>query len=155
MDEQKLRDRVGSAQLVIGEIRDTIDNFISQYSPAPIGFVFNDTDYYSSTLASLKLFTYSLEHPECFMPRIFQYYDDIIGSHWEMYGDRNGQLAAINDFNRSQGDIFIHHNQNLLADIHRNWRHQIYYCHLLKHPRYMDYIGGSPQTRLEAALALK
>jgi len=155
MNQELLKSRLGKAKLIIGDIKDTVGSFISDFNPAPIGFVFNDTDYHSSTLASLQLYRYSLSHPQNFAPRIFQYYDDVIGSQWEMYGEQNGQLAAINDFNRDQNDVIIHRNQNLINDLHRSWRHQIFYCHLLKHPEYSTYIGGTRQEHLKSALALK
>lgn len=155
MDEQKLRARLGDSKLILGDIRDTVNSFVAEFRPPPIGFVFNDTDYYSSTLASLSLFRHSVKHPECFSPRIFQYYDDIVGSPWEMYGECNGQIAAINDFNKSQDAVVIHQNRNLISDTHRHWRHQIYYCHLLMHPHYNTYIGGSSQENLETAISLK
>jgi hypothetical protein len=155
MDEQKLRSRLGDCKLVIGDIRDTVDSFVSDFRPAPIAFVFNDTDYYSSTLASLLLFRHYTKYPECFSPRIFQYYDDVIGTAWEMYGECNGQLAAINDFNQAQEDVVIHRNENLMKDTHLRWRFQIFYGHLLRHPDYNKYIGGSSQANLENALSLR
>jgi len=155
MDEPKLRARVPDATLVIGDIRDTVDSFVEKYRPAPIGVVFNDTDYWSSTAASLRLFDASRRLPEHFLPRIFKYFDDIIGRELEMYGPCNGQLAAIEEFNATHDDMKIHLNQNLMARTELPWRFQIYYCHLLKHPRYSDYIGGSEQDQLQDLLKMR
>lgn len=155
MEVKRLEERLGNVHLVIGDIRDTVSRFVEEYNPAPIGFIFNDTDYYSSTFASLQLFNHAISNPDNFMPRIFQYYDDIIGSAWEMYGTSNGQLAAVEDFNNIQQHTKIHLNQNLLRDTHRPWRYQIYYCHLFGHPRYETFVGGAEQDRIQEALTLR
>lgn len=155
MDEKKLRERLTEAKLVIGNVSKTVAGFLEKYDPAPIGVVINDTDYWSSTRDSLKLFDGAADRPEHFLPRLYLYFDDIIGSAIEMYGPYNGQLAAIEEFNASHPSIKVHRNQNLLADTHRAWRHQVYYAHLFDHPRYGDYIGGMQQDALESALRLR
>lgn len=155
MDEAKLRERAPAATLVLGDVRQTLEQFIPRYKPAPIGVVFNDTDYWSSTAASLPLFNAAAEFPEHFLPRIFNYFDDIIGTEIEMYGPFNGQLAAIEEFNAVNADIKIHLNQNLLPKVHIGWRHKIYYCHLFSHPRYCEYIGSGAQDAMESRLQLR
>ena len=155
MDEAKLRSRVPEANLVLGDIRATVDSFVETYRPAPIAVVFNDTDYWSSTAASFRLFESAAAYPEHFMPRIFKYFDDIVGTHTEMYGPYNGQLAAIEEFNRAHDNIKIHLNQNLLRRTDYGWRYQIYYCHLFDHPRYNEYIGDTQQDNLQNLLRLQ
>jgi hypothetical protein len=155
MDEGALRARLPEAKLVIGNIDNTIVEFVEKYHPAPIGAIMNDTDYWSSTLQSFRLFDSVAAHPECFLPRQFLYFDDIIGSDVEMYCDANGQLAAIADFNANHADKAIHRNQNLMPYTHRYYRWQIYYAHLFAHPRYYEYIGGTAQDKMEAALKLR
>jgi hypothetical protein len=155
MDEAKLRARVPDSTIVIGNIKDTVGSFVETYRPAPIGVIFNDTDYWSSTLDSFRLFESSAQYPEHFMPRIFKYFDDIIGTDTEMYGEHNGQLAAIKEFNESHDDMKIHLNQNLLGRVEYEWRLQIYYCHLFSHPRYNEYVGGAQQDNLQDLLRLR
>jgi hypothetical protein len=157
MDEAKLRARVPDSTLIIGDIRETVGSFVETHKPAPIGVVFNDTDYWSSTAASFTLFDSSRAHPEHFMPRIFKYFDDVTGTQYEMYGPYNGQLAAIEEFNQSHDDMKIHINQNLVQQRpDYSWRYRIYYCHLFDHPRYNDYIGGGgPQDVLHERLKLR
>ncbi len=155
MDEPALRARLPEAHLIIGDIRDTIASFIDQHDPAPIGAIMNDTDYHSSTRESFRLFDYAKDHPQNFLPRMFLYFDDIIGTAWEMYGSHNGQLAAIEDLNRAQENIRVHLNQNLISQTHIGYRYQIYYAHLFEHPLYGRYIGNEQQDGLEAALKLK
>ena len=155
MDEAKLRAKVPDAKLVIGNIRDTVSSFVEEHCPAPIGAIMNDVDYHSSTLESFRLFASTNKLAECFLPRIFMYFDDIIGGAAEMYGPFNGQLAAINEFNTAQENVKIHLNQNLMPFAHISYRHQIYYAHLFQHPLYDRYIGAQLQKNLEDALKLK
>jgi hypothetical protein len=154
MDEAKLRARVPQAKLVIGNVRDTVASFLTDHDPAPIGVIVNDTDYWSSTADSLKLLDLAATSPDAFLPRMFMYFDDIIGNETEMYGPYNGQLAAIDEFNAIRARAKVHRNENLMAMTHLNWRRQIYYAHLFDHPRYADYVGDAQQENLEAALKL-
>jgi hypothetical protein len=155
MDQDALRKKVPDAKLVIGNIRETIGSFIETYRPAPIGVVFNDVDYWSSTLDSFRIFQNIGDKSGHFLPRIFMYFDDIIGTDSEMYGPYNGQLAAINEFNATVEDVKIHLNQNLLMKSHLNYRYQIYYCHLFAHPRYNEYLGDAQQAKIFNALKLQ
>lgn len=154
MDEPALRKRLPDAKLVIGEVKETIPRFFDAHTPAPIGAIFNDVDYWSSTRDSFTLFNAVSSRPQNFLPRIFMYFDDIIGWNHEMYGPFNGQLAAMHDFNAGQDAVKIHLNQNLLPLLHLKYRHQIYYAHLFAHPDYNKYIGDTDQEVLEDALKL-
>lgn len=155
MDQKKLRERLPTAKLVIGNIKDTVGSFVESQNPAPIAVIVNDTDYWSSTRDSFRLFDSVASRPENFMPRIFMYFDDIIGTPLEMYGSFNGQLAAINEFNANHPSIKFQLNQNLLSQSHLNWRFQIYYAHLFEHPLYGRYIGGVQQEAIQRALELQ
>lgn len=154
MDEPALRKKVPDGKLVIGDVKDTIPNFFDAHDPAPIGAIFNDVDYWSSTKDSFALFEAAKARPQNFLPRIFMYFDDIIGWEFEMYGPFNGQLAAISELNAAQDDVKIHLNQNLMPLLHVNYRHQIYYGHLFNHPEYNTYLGDADQDVLESNLKL-
>jgi len=154
MDYSALRARIPEGKLVIGEVKDTIPEFFNAHNPAPIGAIFNDVDYWSSTRDSFALFDKVAARPQNFLPRIFMYFDDIIGRVYEMYGPFNGQLAALSEFNAAQDAVKIHLNQNLLPNSHLKYRHQIYYAHLFGHPQYNDYIGDEDQEGLEHDLKL-
>jgi hypothetical protein len=154
MDVPALKKRLPSAKLILGNIRDTIPSFLEEHDPAPIGAIFNDLDYWSSTADSFKLLDGAASRPQNFLPRICMYFDDIIGTEVEMYGPYNGQLAAIAESNSSREKIKIHLNQNLLPRTHVKYRHQIYYAHIFDHPEYETYIGGALQIRMEDDLRL-
>lgn len=155
MDEHALKARVPEAKLVIGDIRETIADFLDRHDPAPIGVMFNDTDYHSSTRESFRVFRHADSRPEHFLPRIFMYFDDVLGSELEMYGAHNGQLRAIAELNAEQEKVRIHRNQNLIHQDYLPYRHQIYYAHLFEHPEYGTYIGEGRQATIEGLLTLK
>ncbi len=96
MDESALRSRLTSATLVLGDVRDTLSTFADTYCPAPIGAVMQDLDLYTSTKAALAVFDLHERHR---MPRIFTYFDDIIGKETALYNDYTGERLAIGEFN--------------------------------------------------------
>lgn len=152
MDTAALAPRLQSAQLVLGNVRDTVGDFFAKPGRPPLAVILNDLDYFSSSRDAMKILDTSAVN---FLPRLFVYLDDVVGGPEEMYGPCNGQLAAVELFNQSHDRIKLHLNQNLLPDSSLPWRTQIYYAHLFDHPRYQDYIGGSRQAEIEAGLKLQ
>ena len=61
MDQEKLRQRLKKARLIIGDVGDMIDGFIAS-APAPVGFVWIYVDLNSSTMAAFKLFDGDRRH---------------------------------------------------------------------------------------------
>lgn len=155
MDVDALRARVPQANLILGDIAGTVHSFVETYDPAPIGAIFNDTDYWSSTRESFRLYEAAQDRPHNFLPRQFLYFDDIVGTELEMYGPCNGQLLAIDEFNSQQSRVAIHLNHNLLTKVHLPWRRQIYYAHIFEHPDYARFIGADRQEEMEQALKLR
>jgi hypothetical protein len=82
------------------------------------------------------------------------YFDDVIGSEYEMYSSCNGQLLAISEFNKRQDRVYVGLNRNLQTRADLAYRSQIYYAHLKCHPQYRQYIGASRQEDIERALRL-
>jgi hypothetical protein len=82
--------------------RDDLPAFIRREDLAPVGFIAFDVDYYSSTLAALKV----LEAPMAkLLPRVVCYMDDIVGDVDTACNHYTGTLAAIDTFNQRHGDI--------------------------------------------------
>ena len=152
MDEPTLRARLHPAKLVLGNVADTVSEFFTRHNPAPVGAIFNDLDLYTSTRDSLRLFEQDVSR---FLPRLFMYFDDVIGTELEMYSECNGQLLALSEFNSRQQEVFVGLNQNLLARNEVEYRYQIYYAHMRSHPLYRQYIGGEDQVSMEVALRLR
>jgi hypothetical protein len=95
MDQAKLRDRLRFAELFIGKISETLPVFL-RHKPAPIGAICVDVDYYSSTMELFKLFDMGRNGT---MPRVYMYFDDIIGTEGELHSSFTGERLAISDFN--------------------------------------------------------
>ena len=96
-DVERLRQRLSTAQLVLGDVAETVKDFVAR-NPAPIGAVMVDLDLYSSTAAALKMF----QDPSvnC-LPRVFFYLDDITGEPLQAYNEYTGELLAIREFNEA------------------------------------------------------
>lgn len=134
MDERSLRQRLTRAKLVIGDIKETLPEFLKS-KPAPVGFISVDVDLYTSTVDTLKI----LDADESLLlPRVHCYFDDIMGcSCAEFLGER----LALNEFNENHpkakiSPIFGLWNyvpQRYSGDI---WVHMIYMAHLLDHSLY-------------------
>ena len=154
MDVERLKSRLTRAKLILGNVKDTSENFFKKYNPAPVGALFYDMDYHSSTRDCFKLFDES-EIEKFFLPRLYLYMDDVIGQDIEMYGEFNGQLLAIKDFNQRSDGIKIHLNQNLLARNNFDAKHQIYYAHLFNHLQYSSFVGAEEKDISQQLLKLK
>ena len=143
MDVPKLRARLKKAELVLGDIKDTSKDFFEKYSPAPIGAIAYDVDFYSSTIAALNMLVTDERY---YLPRVFCYFDDTIGTETELYNDYIGERLAINEFNRTHSDTKFGLPYHLLAKkVVEPWYHQIWICHFFKHSRYNDFISTENQ----------
>jgi hypothetical protein len=88
----KLRERT---RLVLGDVGATI---ATTTLTAPLGFISFDLDYYSSTVAAMRI----LAQPR--LRRVAMYFDDVA----EHYNHRfAGELLAIEEFNAAQVDVRI------------------------------------------------
>jgi hypothetical protein len=153
MDMAALQSKLKRAKLVIGDIKNTIGRFFAEYEPAPIGCVFHDLDYYSSTSDALSLFEADAEH---LLPRIFMYFDDIIGNNAWAISEFAGELLAIEEFNRRHAYRRIAANRCMpLLYPDQWWAHQIYIYHDFQHPRYNDFVAHEVQIEVEAEIRLR
>lgn len=146
MDEAALRARLGRAKLVLGDVAETVPEFLSCHDPAPVGFVSFDLDYYSATMAAFRLF--DGDHA-AFLPRLQIYFDDIIGYELSSYNRFVGELAAIDDFNASRAEMKL---APAMAPrrfvLNLPWYHQIYLLHRFTHPLYSRYVSGAGPNSL-------
>tara|TARA_A100001015_G_scaffold61992_1_gene68367 strand:- start:189 stop:1031 length:843 start_codon:yes stop_codon:yes gene_type:complete len=151
MDKANLHQKLKRSKLILGDVKETVKNFIRNYNPAVIAAIYNDLDYYSSTYNSFKIFENDVTN---FLPRVFCYFDDVIGSAEEMYTEFSGELLAINEFNKNNQDKKISINRNLQ---HHNiiWKNQIYYLHQFNHPKYNDFIDPEEQVDINKSISIK
>jgi hypothetical protein len=135
MDVERLRAALPEhASLVIGDLADTARAFVDGVDPrCPIGFVALDVDYWSSTVAALRIFEHP--EPERYLPRTPLYLDDItFASHNRWCGE----LLAVEEFNernrwrKIERYSFLAHERLFRRSM---WIDQIYNLHVLDHAR--------------------
>jgi hypothetical protein len=134
MDLEKLQPRLKRAQLLLGSVADTVPQFLVSSMP-PIAFLAFDLDLYSSTMQAFQLLE---AHPSLLLPRIQCYFDDIFAF---TYGDCNGELRAIAEFNAA-------HELRKVAKLHglryympkryadEPWGEKFYLAHIFDHDLY-------------------
>jgi hypothetical protein len=143
MDLDALQRRLKRAKLVMGDVAQTAVRFIEDYNPAPIGGVAQDLDFYSSTVASLRVFDSDVAY---FLPRVFCYFDDTIGGDIELYNDFTGQRLAIHEFNAQRERVKLSPIYYLRAVANApTWHHQMWAAHLFDHPNYNTFISTEDQ----------
>jgi hypothetical protein len=121
----------GRAEIVWGDIADTIGAFTETLSPgAPLGFVSVDVDIYTATKAALRCLTGS---PEAYLPAVSMYFDDVsffFANRWA------GELAAIEEFNVEHDLRKIDLDRSLPGSRRTSssaWYRNMYACHVLDH----------------------
>jgi hypothetical protein len=129
--EQLQRDFAGTAELILGDVADTVDGFVAGLSPeAPLAFAAFDVDMYSSTLDSMR----SLSGPaDCYLPAVSLYFDDV----GFFFANRLcGALAAIDQFNATSELRRVDLDRSLPGrrpERASQWYPRMYACHVLDH----------------------
>ena len=144
MEEGVLRKRLRRARLVLGDVRDTVPEFLRSQA-APVGFISFDLDYYSSTTHALKVLT---ADPALVLPRVHCYFDEIAGYTYSAY---NGERLAIEEFNSAQKlrkvtPIYGLRHFVPSIDFFRKWPSCIYLGHVFDHPLYNQFDGLNAET---------
>ena len=142
MNKDVLKNKLKKSIIVEGDVKNTTKDFFEKYNPAPIAFIINDLDYYSSTINSFNIF---YGDSKFYLPRIFCYFDDVLGDEISMYSDHSGELLAISEFNETNKNKKILLNKNLVSSSKNHWRYQIYYYHDFLHPEYNNYVETDNQ----------
>jgi hypothetical protein len=139
MDAAELRGRLKKARLVLGLVKETIGQFVDA-RPHPVAFISFDLDYYSSTMEAFELLD---AEKELLLPRVYCYFDDILGF---TYSDFAGERLAIADFNAS-------HRLRKISPIYglryflpapydqARWNEMMFIAHLFDHDLYGRYDG--------------
>lgn len=139
MDEVALRNRLSRAQLVLGDVKETVPS----YRPSsPIGFISFDLDYYSSTLEALQIME-GLDW-ERWLPRVHAYFDDLRTVEWV------GERQAITEWNSRHDDRKVGQVMGLRDSVFSApaWADQMFEIHLFEHPLYGKKIRTAPSLRL-------
>jgi hypothetical protein len=143
MNGEKLRSRLTLSELVIGDVADTVASFVQRYNPAPIGALLMDLDYYSSTKYALTLFDL---HRTRVLPRVFTYFDDVIGDDTSLYNEHTGALLAINEFNSAHATQKLCRADYLTTRSYpETWYHQIFIYHDFVADAYNQFVSEENQ----------
>lgn len=137
-----LKQKLKRAQLVIGEVKNTVPVFTKKYRPAPIGFVAFDLDFYSSTKEALKIFY--AEH-QFLLPRIICYFDDVLElDGLGLFNEYIGELAAIREFNDDSRGMKLCKINGLSEGryFRATWPEATYALHLFNHKLYNQNIAN-------------
>lgn len=120
--------------------------FPQEENPAPIGFISFDLDYYSSTAEAFQLFD---EHNNLFLPRVFCYFDDCIGSDSELHSEFTGELLLINEFNHrnSQRKLGKINGLRYKRIFESRWNDVMYVLHLFDHHLYCQNINPNSEVK--------
>ncbi len=149
MDEKKLRARLGRAELIVGMVERTVEDFLAS-DPAPVGFISFDLDQYTSTTHAFKVLE---AEPRLLMPRIHCYFDDILGF---TCGDHNGERLAISEFNETHAYRPVSQIYGLRFCLPRklreaNWTEKMFMTHVVEHPLYNQWDGMLRRASLDLA----
>jgi hypothetical protein len=142
MDVDRLRAQLSGTQLLLGDVGDTVSEFLSNSIRFPIGFIAFDLDYYSSTTKAFRVFE---GLPETRLPRVYCYFDDITWPERACHNEYTGELGAIRDFNARSYEkkicpIHLFRNTRPQPE---TWNDQFYVLHDFSHPSYCTNITPS------------
>lgn len=148
MDQDALSKRLFRSRLVLGDVKDTVPSFVNNFRPAPVGAVFLDLDFWSSTRDALMLFA---GPASTLLPRIHCYCDDVISAEGGgVLSEDVGQLRAIRDYNGINEMRKLRPVAGLTSTrpIKATWNSQIYVHHAFDHPSYATYTHDDPNRQL-------
>lgn len=121
-DENALRQKLPEfAELIIGDIGDTVKLLPEKIGSAKIGFVAVDVDYYSSTKKALPIFQFSADK---YLPAVPIYFDDV--EQLLTYNEQCGETLAIKEFNQENQTRKIEKKMDFNIP-------RFYVCHVLDH----------------------
>jgi hypothetical protein len=148
MNVPAVQTRLRRARLILGDVKDTVPNFLKLDDFAPIAFVAFDLDYYSSTREAFRIFEAADKH--C-LPRVLCYFDDITSADQQYFCEDVGELLAIQEFNahatRNHRIRPIHGWKQSLP-LESGWADSMWAYHRFDHSRYNEYIGRRHDPRV-------
>jgi hypothetical protein len=134
MDVERLQARLRSAELILGDVADTVAPFVAR-RPPPAAFISFDLDLYSSTAQALRLLE---ANADVLLPRVHCYFDDITGY---TYAEFNGERLAVREFNernhlRKISPIYALNHYVPSRCARDLWVEKMHLAHILDHPLY-------------------
>jgi hypothetical protein len=146
MDEAALRKRLVRAELVLGDVAETVPELLASPTLAPVGFIAFDLDYYSSTKAAFRIFEGASATR---LPRVYCYFDDIAGPEFACMNEFVGEYLAIREFNDEHARQKICPIANLKIERPKAapWNDQTFVFHDFDHPLYTKNIAPTGAWR--------
>jgi hypothetical protein len=147
----------GRAELIFGDIKDTIDGFVASLNEsAPLGFISVDVDIYSGARSALRCLG---GRPELYTPAVSIYCDDVqfyFANRW------CGELRAMEEFNEENQMRKIDRDRSLPGrrpDGYATWHRAMFVGHILDHelrtrPRRRDGMSLEEHHRLMKRFSL-
>ena len=130
MNLEKLKKKIKISKLILGDVSTTVKTFTEKFRPAPIGAIFFDLDYYTSTMDALEIFKCS---DEFMLPRVICYFDDLQPN----VNKFNGELAAINEFNKNNDQMKIAKDYGSALNYYYGpWEEEVFILHRFNHKDY-------------------
>jgi hypothetical protein len=130
MDEAALRRRLTSrTELILGDVRETVQSFVNEIQKVPVGFLSMDLDLYSSTQAALQVLCLPNKK---MLRRVPMYFDDV---RYFFNYEFAGELLAIHEFNQFVQDTKIDKWRGLndgRVFYESGWLQNMYVAHDLK-----------------------
>jgi hypothetical protein len=139
MDKKLLQGKLKkSTKLILGDVKTTLPKFLKTQF-APIGFIAFDMDYYTPTKVAFKMFDIPSSKR---LPRVFCYFDDVIGNEEEILCEYIGEPLAIKEFNAEHPTKKLSLINGLAYKrvFTAAWNKMIYVMHDFKHPQYNTYV---------------
>jgi hypothetical protein len=113
----------------------------------------HDLDYYSSTRDALTLFDGESSY---FLPRVFMYFDDVIGDDTWLCNEFTGERLAIEEFNQKHRSKKICKNRYVSKRYPNSWWPDLIYIHHdFEHPRYNDFVADKEQMGHQSGIGLR
>jgi hypothetical protein len=132
MDYARLRASLPEdVELVLGELRDTVPQWVARDANPPIGYIVIDVDYHSSAVDALRILE---AEPDRYLPVVTVFLDDV---RYDEHNSWCGELLAVSEFNKGthlrkiERPAFIDQTR-----VFKNapWLRQIFFCQILDHP---------------------
>jgi hypothetical protein len=135
MAPEVLRAKLRRAELILGDVAETMREYVARRGLPPVGFVSFDLDYYSSTKRAFRIFE---GDPPSRLPRVYCYFDDLTWPEHACHNDYIGELCAIREFNDEHQLQKIAKLSNLrwMRPHAALWNEQMYVFHDFGHPLY-------------------
>lgn len=141
MDVEELQKKLKVAKLLLGDVQETVVEFLRS-EHAPIGFISFDLDYYSSTVSAFQIFRGT---DRSLLPRVLCYFDDVVSDGHQLHCAHVGELRAIREFNEAATDSQTLAPIGLMTAnsvFPAQWMDQLWVYHRFQHFEYNTYIGA-------------